>query len=373
MKHACLLIALCVMFGFSSTAQTTTTVEKNATRITITTKKTDENGKTITETYIAEGDDPSRILQEMAVDPGVIRKVEINEDVKAGEQERLFLFRSAGDNVEVEGLLDNNVIVTREIGDGENGEVEKVIIINKEHGKEGKECYKIFSHGGDFRHGAWGGHEKKGNCAALGVYVNNFGDEGGSRINSLIENGGAQAAGLKEGDVLTSIEEFEITDFATLHLALSHFLPGDKVTVRYNREGKARKVNVELKDWKDLPGHEWRSREDCGEPVEPATTEDNSLRDDPPGLSNIQPLELQDATIFPNPTEGVFAFSFRTTPGPLTVAITDVNGKTVYNESSENPDGYYQKEIDLRGFPQGNYVISVSQGDSIFTEQISKQ
>ena len=32
-----------------------------------------------------------------------------------------------------------------------------------------------------------------------------------------------------------------------------------------------------------------------------------------------------------------------------------------------------KKEIDLKGIPQGNYVISVKQGDKVFTEQISKQ
>ena len=81
MKHASLLVALCVLFGFSSIAQSTTTVEKNATRITITTTKTDENGKTITETYIAEGDKPEQILQGMAVNPETLRKVEASEDV----------------------------------------------------------------------------------------------------------------------------------------------------------------------------------------------------------------------------------------------------------------------------------------------------
>ena len=77
--------------------------------------------------------------------------------------------------------------------------------------------------------------------------------------------------------------------------------------------------------------------------------------------------------IFPNPTEGVFAFSFNTTPGPLTVSITDVNGKVVYSENNENPEGIYRKEINLKELPQGNYIISVTQGDKVFTEQISKQ
>ena len=84
-------------------------------------------------------------------------------------------------------------------------------------------------------------------------------------------------------------------------------------------------------------------------------------------------VEVDVLNIYPNPTEGVFELSFRTAAGPLSVAVTDVNGKVVYNENNENPDGFYKKEIDLKGMPQGNYIISVTQGERVFTQQISKQ
>ena len=369
MKHASLLITLCVLFGFSAIAQTTAT-EKNSKRITITTKKVDENGKTVTETYIAEGDEPAKILETMAIDPESIQRVNVINPSKENE-ERLFLYRNAGDKVTIEGTLRENA---NENVNGEVREVEKIVIINKEQGKEGKECVKIYTHGGEAPARMWmrGSHESKSNCAALGVYVTTS-ERGGSRINSLIENGGAQASGMKAGDIIKSIEEFEVEDFATLHLALSHFRPGDVVTVRYDREGKSQKAKVELKDWRDLPGHEWRSRSDCGKEITQVEEEDKLALDEPDPLSNIQPLELQDAMIFPNPTEGVFAFSFTTVPGPLTVAITDVNGKVVYQDNNDNPEGFYKKDIDLKGLPQGNYIITVKQGEKIFTEQIAKQ
>lgn len=371
MKHASLLIALCVLFGVSSYAQTTTTVEKNATRITITTKKVDENGKTITETYIAEGDEPGEILKGMAVNPEIIQRVDVtNPETMQGE--RLFLIRQAGDKMKIEGLLDENAqIEVKELENAEN--IEKVIIINKDGGVKGRECVRMQAYGNGEHARAWSmGHNGKSNCAALGVYVNST-QTGGSRISSLIEKGGALEAGLKEGDVITRIDEFDVTDFGGLHLALSHFQPGDVVTVRFDREGKSQRTRVELKNWKDLPGHEWRSRTDCGQPtvVEETKTEESILRDNQP--SGLQTLEVEDATIYPNPTEGLFAVSFTTTPGPITVAVTDVNGKVVYQDNSENKDGLYKKEIDLKGLPQGNYILSVTQNDKVFTEQISKQ
>ena len=369
MKHASLLFVLCVLFSIASFAQATTTVEKTTNRITITTKKVDENGKTITETYIAEGDEPSKILEGMAINPEVIRKVEVVEPGDLQEKERLFLFRNAGDNVTIEGTLDENVIQTII---EENGQQEKIIIINKGDGEVKKECFKFMGNGGSGYAKAWvHGRDTKSNCAALGVYVNTA-ETGGSRISSLIEKGGALAAGLQEGDVITRIDEFEVNDYEGLHIALSHFQPGDVVVVRYNRNSKSQKAKVELTDWRDLPGHEWRSRSDCAKETE--VTEEEPIEETninkPAG---IQSLTLTDAVIYPNPTEGLFALSFNTTPGPLTVAVTDVNGKVVYQDDNENQDGFYKKEIDLKGLPQGNYIISVTQDGKVFTEQISKQ
>lgn len=366
MKNASLLIALCALFSFSAVAQSTTPVEKNTKRITITTKKVDDNGKPITETWIAEGNEPSKILQEMAINPEVIQKVEIDNAPIPPNGERLFLFRSAGDNVLVEGTLNETTDQTSDI-----------IIITETDDKSRPMEYKKIS--------TWHGNkpkvyatvtvgDRKSNCAALGVWANSTGETDGARISGLIEQGGAEEAGLREGDIIRKIDEFEVNDFSTLHLALSHFRPGDEVTVRYIRADKNRNARVTLKDWAELPGHEWRSKGDCGkDELKDIEDNDTPLEDGPTFTSNIKPLELQDVSVYPNPTEGVFALSFTTTPGPLTVSITDINGKVVFRDSNKNASGAYNRDIDLKELPQGNYVICVKQEDKIYTQQISKQ
>jgi hypothetical protein len=190
----------------------------------------------------------------------------------------------------------------------------------------------------------------------------------------LINNGGAIEAGLKEGDVIRQIEEFDVSDYATLHLALSHFQPGDHVSVRYDREGKSSKSKVSLKDWSELPGHEWRSRGDCGkDQVQDVKENEPLIQDDPVAVRFLQPLTLEDARIYPNPTDGVFSFSFTAEPSPLTISITDVNGKVVYHEENDHTTGRYNRDIDLKDLPQGNYIIAVKQDEKLFTQQISKQ
>jgi len=374
MKQASLLITLCALFSLSAAAQTTT-IEKNAKRITITTTTVDENGKEVTETWIAEGAQPEKILEKMAVNPDVLQKMNVENQTNPADAERLFLFRNAGDKTVIEGTLSEDVESINNV-DQKTGEFETIIIINDSERPEGGKRNEKLSrfHGNPAHAEVWvHGYKGNSNCAALGVYVNNEGDEGGSRINSLIDQGGAQEAGLKEGDVIKKIEEFDIYDFPSLHLALAHFQPGDVVTVRYLRGDKNQKARVELKSWAELPGHEWRARTDCGHDPIKEEPIDKVINDGPAGKPNIQPLELQDAIIFPNPTEGVFAFSFRTEPGPIAISITDVNGKVVYHENNDNTSGSYNREIDLKGLPQGNYIISVNQGDKVFTEQISKQ
>ncbi|SEW40166.1 Do/DeqQ family serine protease [Chryseobacterium wanjuense] len=72
-----------------------------------------------------------------------------------------------------------------------------------------------------------------------GVYITGFG-----------ENSGAEDAGLKKGDIITSIDNTPVTDFADLSIAVGSKRPGDKVAVTYQRNGKEATTTVTLKDQK---------------------------------------------------------------------------------------------------------------------------
>ncbi len=72
-----------------------------------------------------------------------------------------------------------------------------------------------------------------------GVYVTGFGD-----------NSGAEDAGLKTGDVITKIDNTNVTDFADLSIAIGSKRPGDKVMVTYLRNGKEATATVTLRDQK---------------------------------------------------------------------------------------------------------------------------
>jgi hypothetical protein len=375
MKQGSLLIAFCALICLPAFAQSTTTVEKNTSRITVTTQKVDESGKTITETWIAEGNEPTEILKEMPVSTDVIQKVEIN--TTDGDQERIFYYRAAGDNTTAEITLDglNPLEVT-----GEPLDAQKVIIVTKAIDAAKVQDATVHTcHGNGNERRAYatvtvGGDKPQTNCAAMGVLIGRNPDGYGAAISGIIEQGGAQEAGLQVGDIIKKVDEFDVNDYQTLFFALSHFSIGDETVVVYDHQGKTYQKKVLLKGWDQIPGQEFRARTDCGNPEKHAEYhQDQPLQNEDQELNSIQPLELSGTQIYPNPTDGIFSFSFTTAPGPLAVTVTDINGKIVYRDLDDNNTGYYAKEINIKDLPQGNYILGVLQGEKRFSQQISKQ
>lgn len=335
-------------------------------RITITTKTVDDAGNTITETWIAEGDNPQAILKEMALQTDKIDKVIVEGDRINISGEQLFMIKAAGNEVVIEGRL-------TEVPDGEIMETEMKFYspgntlneIDKEQNATWNQVKKVSIYAPD-------GH--KSNCAALGVWTTPHRGKLGARITGLIEKGGAAEAGLAAGDLILRIDEFEVLDYPSLQLAMSHFLPGDVVSVAFNRGGASHETKVKLKDWAELPGHEWRSGgKDC-------LRDEPALDRDTPGdiIGNsfgpdVQWLELQDVSIYPNPVADRVILSFETEPGKLDISVSDISGKVVYRENIDNHSGIYQNTIDLTGNPEGQYIITVRQGDKVYSQQITKQ
>jgi serine protease Do len=88
------------------------------------------------------------------------------------------------------------------------------------------------------------------NHAMLGVTTEKI--ETGVRIQDITKESGAEKAGLKEGDVITKIDDKKITDPDDLSKIIREHKPGDKVSVTYLRDKKEQKVTAELGKWKGM-------------------------------------------------------------------------------------------------------------------------
>jgi len=84
----------------------------------------------------------------------------------------------------------------------------------------------------------------QGNKALLGVVTEKA--TGGVEIMEVSEKSGAEKAGLKPGDIITAIDDTNIENPAQLSEAIGKKQPGNEVTVKYLREGKANTAKATL-------------------------------------------------------------------------------------------------------------------------------
>jgi serine protease Do len=70
----------------------------------------------------------------------------------------------------------------------------------------------------------------------------------GVYVNGVSKNGGAESAGIKEGDVITKINNIAVSTSPQLLELIARQRPGDKVTVSYIREAKEKVATVELRN-----------------------------------------------------------------------------------------------------------------------------
>lgn len=69
----------------------------------------------------------------------------------------------------------------------------------------------------------------------------------GVLIRDVASDGAAKSAGLKIGDIITKINDVEITKGTEMQEQIGKYHPGDKITVTYLRNGKSSTVSVLLK------------------------------------------------------------------------------------------------------------------------------
>jgi serine protease Do len=86
-------------------------------------------------------------------------------------------------------------------------------------------------------------HQNTGN-AFLGVITAKT--DGGAVINNVLDNSSAKKAGLKKGDIITKVNDKEITSPDDLRNAIREFKPGDEVHINYLRDDKKKSVTLEL-------------------------------------------------------------------------------------------------------------------------------
>jgi serine protease Do len=74
----------------------------------------------------------------------------------------------------------------------------------------------------------------------------------GVYVTSVASDGGASAAGIKKGDVITKVNGSQVVSGIQMSVQIAGFRPGDKVPVTFLRNGKENTVTVTLKKKSDV-------------------------------------------------------------------------------------------------------------------------
>ena len=72
----------------------------------------------------------------------------------------------------------------------------------------------------------------------------------GAYVRSTTADGAARKAGIKEGDVIVSIDGNSVNTSSQLQEQIGRFSPGNEITVGYLRKGELKTVKVELRNMK---------------------------------------------------------------------------------------------------------------------------
>ena len=86
----------------------------------------------------------------------------------------------------------------------------------------------------------------KATYPVIGADVADTGDLAGVRLSSVTDNGPADRAGLRRGDVVTKIDGERVTATEELIVSVRSHRPGDQVTLTYRRNGQVREAKVTL-------------------------------------------------------------------------------------------------------------------------------
>ena len=81
-------------------------------------------------------------------------------------------------------------------------------------------------------------------------------------------------------------------------------------------------------------------------------------------------VKVEGMEAFPNPTYGDVTLKFKAEAKPTTVRIMDVQGRLIFNETLNNFDGNYYRELDVSNGTTGVLTITILQDGKAFTKNI---
>ncbi len=214
--------------------------------IIIETQETIDGAQMVKKTRVADGESVLTTLREM--------------DLEDAENVDFLMISEDGTQIEVEGAEEaETLLLIRRAASGEEDETEartrQIRIIKKTGGEAGVEWIEKQIH-----YSYSQGHDNE--RAYVGFYPDDHHDGAGVAIGRIIPGGGAKAAGMRGGDVITAINGELVDNTRELRAVLRPFQPGDVVEATYRRNGQSVTTDLTLNSHLDWSGRSY-DRDPC--------------------------------------------------------------------------------------------------------------
>lgn len=210
------------------------------------------------------------------------------------------------------------------------------------------------------------------------------------RVMSVIEGEAAQKAGLKNEDIIESIDGQKIATHEELVDVIRSKKPGDEISIAVNRNGESIQLKATLGEREVHDMSHFKHFEHLGNMDEmknmkicmvqsssvKLTDDDKKMVEKATGVSPsaTNSFEEIDMQLFPNPAEDNITYKLNLNEGgKLEMLLMDPNGKVVEKKKLTSDSGEYAGEINLQDKPSGNYLLIFKRGDNILTEKVMKR
>lgn len=214
----------------------------------------------------------------------------------------------------------------------------------------------------------------------------------GAKISHVYENSTASEVGMKQGDIIRTINGKSIQNFGDVVEAMNNAKPGDDITMEYERNGDVVTSNGKLKKRSEVLPNEVRSH--CSDPRTQAgpwapevikqveirieltecSKEEEEMLQEKANVDFEEQLPVNNLEFSPNPSDGHFNLQFELSDKADTrIMVFDNSGRQVYDQILKDFEGSFNQQVDISDQPDGVYFMIVAQGEKQFTRKIVKQ
>jgi len=217
----------------------------------------------------------------------------------------------------------------------------------------------------------------------------------------IVSNSTAKKMGMKDGDIITFINDYQIVDWTDIHIAVNMIDVNDNIKVELLRKNKTIIINSPIQSYAETKNiHQdlsetlkdmeesfsdmniaiQNAQESSNIAIKNAKVEiENVPQEDVDAMKEdlginmpvVQNLSIEALQIFPNPNQGIFILKFNLPNQESTIIrIYEASGKVIYENNLGEFQGDFREQININNKASGAYYLMIQQGKTSISKKV---